>query len=493
MSTNSPATYKSIFKVTVLLGSVRVFTICMKLITNKIVAVLLGTSGIGLLGIFQQTLHLINAVNDLGISKSSVRNIAEANVSEDKTQISIIYQIFNKLLYFFSITGAILTAVFSKQLSIWSFGTDIYQWPFVALAIAVFFNSLNTGQLAVLQGLRQFKNLAKASSIGAFVGVVVSAPLFFFLREDGIVHSLIFSGLTAFIVSTFYIRKLKFQNVKILKSETIAHSKDMIRLGTSMMMVSFLVTVSGYLLRNYLSNHSGIDTVGVFHAGFTIVSSYFGLIFSAMAIDFFPRISAVNKDNQQIEIEINKQSVVILIILAPLIVLLLYTMPVFIEVLYSSEFILTIKYVNCAIFGVFFFAIGQLFGMVLLAKNNSKVFTVYSFTMQLFFLLCNIFFFNLGGIMGMGIAYSVNMLIYVLSIVIINYKLYNIKLDRRSYKLGSIVILFSTLSFFLKDIDPIWLRYISGVVLFFTSAYYTIYMLKKILEIKSFRQLLINK
>jgi len=491
---NSPSTsYKSILKATSLLGSVRVFVIIVAVVKNKIIAVMLGPAGIGLLGIFTSTLTLINSICDLGITKSSVRNIAEANAGEDKRQVGKIYNIFIKLLYSLSIVGAVFTATFSRQLSIWSFGTDLYKWSFVALAFAVFFNSISFGQLAVLQGLRKFRFLAKASSIGAVVGLIVSIPLFYFFKEKGIVPSLILSGVTAFLLSTFYVNKLRIQHDAVSKQEMITHGMDMAKLGISMMLVSFMVAMSGYVLKAYLSNNAGIDTVGIFQAGFTIVSSYFGVVFTAMSTDFFPRISAVNKDNTQIEAEINRQSVILLLLLSPLVVCLLYLMPLFITGLYSSKFILAGEYVNTAILGIVFFAIGQLFSMILLAKNNAKVFILFTFLMQLCFLLNSLFFFKIGGIKGMGIAYSINMTVYALSILFIIYKLYSIKLSKQSYIIMGIVLAFTSFSVLLKDINPLWLRYSIAGILFVASSYYSINAFKKILEILSIWEFIKSK
>ncbi|MFN8229383.1 MAG: hypothetical protein U0V03_00510 [Bacteroidia bacterium] len=67
-------------------------------------------------------------------------------------------------------------------------------------------------------------------------------------------------------------------------------------------------------------------------AGFNIVNTYVGLIFSAMATDYFPRLSAsTDNQNKQNEI-INQQAEVTILVLAPILILMM----VFIKMVYTS-------------------------------------------------------------------------------------------------------------------------------------------------------------
>lgn len=490
---NTSASYKNILKTTSLFASVKVVTIIVNIIKNKVVAVLLGTNGVGLLGIFSTTLSVINTISDLGISKSSVRNISAVQATQDLREVSTTVFIFRRLLYFLSIIGALLTLIFSKQLSLYSFGNYNYSWSFAWLSIAVLLNSISTGQLAILQGMRELKSLAKASTIGAFLGLVTSVPLFYLYGEDGIVPSLILSGLTALLLSAWFLKKIKFSDAKINNKQIAIQGKDMIKLGIAMMLVSFMVALSGFILRAYINHKSGVDNVGLFQAGYTIISGYFGMIFTAMSTDYFPRLSAISADNTKIESEVNHQSIIALILLCPLVVLLLFIMPLIIELLYSSKFIKVTDYVNWAMLGVVFQAAGQTMGMILLAKNKSNVFIYFVISFQTLFLLTSIFLFDIYGIKGLGLAYSINMFLYMLGSQILIKFLYNIRFSIRFYKILGIIVLFTTLSFLGKGVEDFWLKFVFGLILMLGSIIYTISMLKSVLEIKSIRELLKNK
>ena len=490
---DSKSSYKTILKATSLFASVKVVTIIVNIIKNKVVALLLGTRGVGVLGIFTTTLNLINAVSDLGLSKSSVRNISLAHATQDIKKVSKIVFIFRRILYLLSIISAILTLVFSKQLSLYSFGNYNYSWSFAWLSIAVLLNSISTGQLAILQGMRQLKALAKATTVGAFLGLAISIPLFYLYGEQGIVPSLILSGLTALLLSVWFLKRIKFPAVEVSKKELTIEGKDMVKLGIAMMLVSFMVALSGFILRAYINKQSGVDNVGLFQAGFTIISGYFGMIFTAMSTDYFPRLSAISTDNKKIESEVNKQSIISLILLCPLVVLLLFIMPLVIQSLYSYKFIEATNYVNWAIFGVVFQAAGQTMGMILLAKNKSNVFVSFVLIFQSLFLLTSVYFFNEYGIKGLGVAYSINMLLYMMASQFLIKNLYNINFSIKFYKILLIIIVFTILSFLGKDIQNLWLRSVIGTFLVTGSIIYAAHMLKSVLEIESIVRLFKNK
>ncbi len=76
--------YKSIFKATSIFGGVQIFNIIIAIIRSKAVAVLLGPTGVGLSGLFQNATGLIGYIASFGLSNSGTKAIAE---KEDKKEI----------------------------------------------------------------------------------------------------------------------------------------------------------------------------------------------------------------------------------------------------------------------------------------------------------------------------------------------------------------------------------------------------------------------
>ena len=160
------SSYKNIFKTTFLFGFVQVFNIVVKVILNKVVAVLLGAEGLGIIGIYNIVSKMIVTGAGLGINQSSVRDISEANAEGNTERFSRTISLVNKIIIFTSLLGIVVTLVLSPFLSKWTFGNNEYTIGFLWLSLVVGINILSEGQLAILKGMRQLRALAKASMYG---------------------------------------------------------------------------------------------------------------------------------------------------------------------------------------------------------------------------------------------------------------------------------------------------------------------------------------
>ena len=117
--------YKNIFKTTFLLGFVQIFNILVKVITNKIVSVLLGAEGMGTIGIYNNTIDLLKSGAGLGISQSAVRDISAANSNGDKESFSRIISVTKRIVMFSGLLGIIITIILSPWLSRWVMGLSL--------------------------------------------------------------------------------------------------------------------------------------------------------------------------------------------------------------------------------------------------------------------------------------------------------------------------------------------------------------------------------
>lgn len=485
------SSYKTILKTTSLYAVLRVITIIANIALSKIIAVVTGVSGIGLYGIFSSVLSLITSVTDLGVSKSSIRNIAESNEDKNEEKTSETISLVSRLIFWTGSTGAILTILLSFYISKWSFGDSSYWFSFMLIGVAVFFTVIKNGQNAIFQGLRKYKLISKSTVLSSLLGVVVSIPLIYFFGESGIVYSILSFAVIGFMISKFYLKEIEFStDKKIPLSKT--NSYNIIKLGVAMMLVTFLVSLSGYLIRAFISSAGSIKDVGYFQAGFQIISGYFGIIFTSMATDYFPRISAINSDNRKLEREVNQQAVVSLLLICPLVVVLPYIMPYVISILYSNDFRISIDYVNIALFGIIFQAGSQTMGMILLAKNNAKVFTVSVFVFQTIFLISNIVGYKYYGVQGLGITFSINMFIHLVGIQILNYKLYKISFNFSFYRHILLILIFALLAYLTKELEFIYKLSI-GSLLILTSISYSLLSFKKLLSIKSYSVIIKGK
>lgn len=165
------STYRQITKATTLFGGVQAFQIIITIVRSKFVAILLGPAGMGIVGLLTSTTGLITGLTNFGLGTSAVKDISEANGTQDEKRISTVINVMRRLVWLTGILGSIITLVLSPVLSQMTFGNKEYTVAFAWLSITLLFNQLSTGQLVLLQGLRRIQELAKANLLGSLIGL----------------------------------------------------------------------------------------------------------------------------------------------------------------------------------------------------------------------------------------------------------------------------------------------------------------------------------
>ncbi len=112
--------------------------------------------------------------------------------------------------------------------------------------------------------------------------------------------------------------KVRIKPVEITRIDTLTVGKEMLSLGFVLSLNSMMVSLVSYLLKIYISNTGGIEQVGLYNAGFAIIGTYVGMIFTAMGTDYFPRLSEVASNNMESRVLINQQAEIAVLILAPI-------------------------------------------------------------------------------------------------------------------------------------------------------------------------------
>jgi O-antigen/teichoic acid export membrane protein len=67
-------------------------------------------------------------------------------------------------------------------------------------------------------------------------------------------------------------------------------------LGVLLTISGLLTLLSTYLIQIYVGKIGGLEEVGFYTAGFTLLNSYVNL-FTVMSTDYFPRLSSISDDN----------------------------------------------------------------------------------------------------------------------------------------------------------------------------------------------------
>lgn len=477
MADNS--SYNNIFKTTFLFSFVQVFYIITRVAVNKVIAILLGAEGLGIISLYNTAINMLKSGCGLGIKQSAVRDVAEANEEGNTERIATIISVTNKVVLFTALFGLIVTIIGSPFLSKYSFGSNEFIIPFIILSVAVALNIYAEGQMAILTGMRRLRDLAKTNIIGALVGMIASVPLFYFFGKDGIVPSLIVSALCLFIVTKLYVRNIKVGQIKLTLSECFQKAKPMVQMGSVLMIAGFAGLAFDLLISSFIRYEGGFETVGYFQAGSTIITSYFGIVLTAMTTDYYPRICGVNKDNNALNQELNKQIAAGIILLFPLAVGFVYLAPFFVVFLYSEDFAVSVQYTDFAIFGTIIIVASNCMGMIFMAKMASKLYLV----LVVVALLCQLCFYiplyHFWGLRGLGVSYIMNGVIALILYGAVLYKKYKIALSPKNVILIGVVLITITATWLARGLNTRLASIIMGSVVFLGTSTFSYTYLKK--------------
>lgn len=478
--------YRQIMKATSIFGGVQVFNIIIQIIRSKIIAVLLGPAGMGIMGLLNSTLSLITSFTNFGLSTSAVKEIASAHSSGDTKRISQITNVFKQLVLVTGLLGTIITLIFSPLLSQITFGNKKYTIAFAWISIALLLTQLSSGQLVVLQGMRQLKQLAKANIFGSAFGLLITLPLYYFFGIDGIVPGIIGSSLAALLFSWIYAHKYLVKSTKVSSSQLFKISKNMLQMGFMISMSGLLTAGASYIVRIFISRTGGLEQVGLYNAGFAIITSYVGLIFNAMATDYYPRLSEIAHDNLLCRQTINQQAEISILIISPVLIIFLTFINWVIILLYSKQFIAVNGMILWAALGMFFKAASWTIAFIFLAKGTSKLFFWNELIVNIYLLGFNLLGYHLYGLSGLGLSFALTYFFYLIQVYIISKRKFSISFDKEFFTIFLIQFSLALLNFMAVKYLPQPYPYIVGCFFIFVSVYYSYKELDKRLGLKKY-------
>jgi len=462
-----------------------VFIIVISIIKSKIVAVLLGPSGIGIVGLLTSTTQFINVVTNFGLGTSGVQEIAAANGTGNQARIATIVIAFKRCMWIAGSIGALIALSLSPWLSELTFGNRDYTLAFVWISITVLFYQLNMGRLVILQGMRKLQYLAKANIAGGVLGLFITVPLYFWYGIDAIVPVIILSSICSLLCSRYFSDKIKIEHIEVSIITTIAKCKNMLGVGFFIAMNGLVGMGTAYIIRIYISNFGGLADVGLYIAGFTIINAYTGLIFNAMTTDYYPRLAAVAHSNSLCKQTINQQAEIAILILGPILLVFLIFIKWIIILLYSNKFVAISDMIYWAALGMFFKASAWSVGIVFIAKGNSKLLFLNDLLLNIYTLALSVIGFHFWGLKGLGISFMICYILNLIQVSLVSKMKYDFVFLPAIVKIFTIQFILAISSFvavkFLRDPYP----YLVGLVLIGISTWYSYRELDKRLDLKS--------
>lgn len=443
----SENSYRSILKGTSIFGGVQVFQILINIVRGKFVAMFLGPEGMGISSMFSSSANTIGGMATLGLNAAFVKEVA-AN-KKDPGSLAQVMRVATVLIYVTSLLGAVICAVMAPWLSQWSFGTTDYAWQYLLLSVSVCLTVASQGKSALLQGLHRVKLLSMTALAGAVSGLLTGVPLYYFFGNKGIVPAMIILSVTTFIFNTIGLRRaLPHRPVRFVWQSHKPLVKRLITLGIILLSSSLFFNLCTYGINIFVRTFGDMTDVGLFNAANSITVQYMGVVFTAMALDYFPRLSAAGDDRPQMRLIINRQMTIVALLATPLSIGLVVTAPLIIELLLTREFLSVTPLMKWLGLSILLKAIAYPLGYIALTKDNKKLFFwLESVVCNVLYLGLSLVFYYFFGLIGLGYAAVTEQAVCIVIYLAVNFKIYGFYPDAKAVTETLLALLFGTAAF----------------------------------------------
>lgn len=475
---NIISNHKNIIKSTSIFGLVQVMRLLIKIVSNKFISLFLGPSGIGLIGLFENTILLISSLTSLGINTTGVREVALAdNNPEQESEVIALLNKWSIILGFF---GALVAVLLSGYLSILVFGNSDKYYLFILLSISFFFSAFSTTRAAILQGKRKLKLIVSSNIIATFFIAISSLTLYYFYRVEAIVYVLLVSSFITFIVNIIVTRKIAKSQHRISFREAFFKGQRLIKLGFLLSINVIFGQVCFYGIRVFLNfADASNETLGFYETNNVFLIAYFGIVFSAMSNDYYPSLTAIiNKQNEFVKL-VNDQIETAVLIVTPAIIFMCLTDVYIIKILYSDKFLPVIEILKISLFAILLRAIVWPLGFIALAKGDNKEYFKQNVMSDGLNILLTILFYTFFGLKGIGIALVLTTLLFLIYLLIFVKRAYAFQFNDSVKKVLFICLSIGIITFITKIFLILNFQYFILVPLLVFSVLYSFLMIKK--------------
>ena len=195
----------------------------------------------------------------------------------------------------------------------------------------------------------------------------------------------------------------------------------MIGFGLFFTVTAFLASLAWQFITNYIQKEGGEAILGVYSAGYMLVTYFTDLFMAVVESEYFPRLSAAADDMPRSHSLMNNQSLAMSMLSAPLVILFMLLVPVMVFVVLEYEkFHDSIMLAQLAVIGLYFKSVYQPIAFLVTARSDSKVYMLQESLCYILLILCVVVGYRGAGVKGIGMAFAAWELSYLLLVLLVS-------------------------------------------------------------------------
>ncbi|MGY8919886.1 MAG: O-antigen translocase [Flavobacteriales bacterium] len=389
-------------------------SLLVKLITNKIIAVYLGTNGMFLIGQLKDFLKIGNTLGTMGIETGTVKYSSELNEKENNFK-DLLATSF-KIHLFTSLIIIALILVFYNYLTV-SLSEEMsemnnYFFKYV-LCFSILSFSIQTFIMSVLNGLKKIKIFIFINILATIISGGVLIYLVINYLTIGAYYALILSPIITLITGLIISLFLKPFKLNFLNSVfKLQHFKNLSNFSLMAIMAPLCLISTTFIVRYYISEEFDSNHAGSWEAMWRISAIY--LLFLTTTFKFYLVPTFTNLENNSLKKEVFKIWKTTLPIIIIITLGVYISKDLIINILFTSEFNLVSSLILFHLLGDIIKINCWVLGNILVAKAKTNHFVLFQLEWSIIFVFLSIILVNIYGFVGLSIAYFITYIIHFL-------------------------------------------------------------------------------
>jgi enterobacterial common antigen flippase len=448
------SSYRDILRSSALVGGATALVIVIGIVRTKVMALLLGPAGFGLMGALTAIADLARSIAGLGINASGVRQIAEANGSGDERRVARTAFVLRRACLVLGLVGAAAMLLLSDAIARLTF-QDAGRAGLVALlSLAVLFRLLADGQGALVQGLRRIGDMSRSNVYAALLGSVAGISLVYLYGVNGVASAVVAIALASALTGWWYSRNVRLPAVKPAAGEAWTEASALLRLGVAFMASAMLIMGAAYVVRLIIIRQIDLEAAGYFQAAWTIGGLYIGILTQAMGSDFYPRLVGAIGDHEAANRMVNEQAQVGLLLAGVGVLATIALAPYVVTLFYSPQFLAATDSLRWICLGMALRVVSFPIGYVVVAKGSQGIYIATELAWTVVNIALSWYCIERFGLVGAAIAFCGSCVFHVAMIYPIVHRMTGFRWSAECWSAGAWMLGLTVLAFVASMVLP---------------------------------------
>ncbi|HLS11663.1 MAG TPA: O-antigen translocase [Flavobacteriaceae bacterium] len=262
------------------------------LFIQRLIASMLGASGVAIIGQLQSLTQLMTSVTSFGIFNGIVKYVAE--YKEDKEQLQKLFSTTFVFTSIVSVLSSICFLIFSAQISEYLFDSADFAYLIKIMAVVIPFISTQRIFNGVINGLSEYKKFAKIELITYLFSSALVVVFLFQFHLNGVLIAIAITPIIKLLVLLYIFFKILNEYVQFKKLKfKLFMSKELL----AFTLMSFFSTVlSSFIeidIRSMITDKITLDDAGIWTGMTNISKNYMVFSNSVLTLYVLPKFASI--------------------------------------------------------------------------------------------------------------------------------------------------------------------------------------------------------